>query len=301
MKRSSQNCITTVSIMSSMIPVADKTYPEAMASHEEVVKAPALFRDSLRSFHSEMGIKYMVPIIGGVELDLHVLYGQVTKRGGYDKVVAEKKWREISSMFSFSPTTTSASYALRKHYRSLLYYYEQVYFFRLQGSVLTPRAPVTFEATGTIEAKTDYCYLVSMKLGSETLNGVLYHHKHSESPNKESAMMPFDLNDKRKRRRERKRKRRMGPKPNRSGYNFYFADKHSELKRQCPEREREFTKMIGKSWTNLSQQEKNVYNEIGVKDKERYRKELREYKEKVKEQEEANKENGKSPEAQARD
>lgn len=55
------------------------------------------------------------------------------------QVVSEKKWREISSMFSFSPTTTSASYALRKHYHSFLYYYEQVYFFKLQGSLLTPR------------------------------------------------------------------------------------------------------------------------------------------------------------------
>lgn len=43
-----------------------------------------------------------------------------------------------------------------------------------------------------------------------------------------------------------------------------------------------------------------VYNEIGVKDKERYQKELREYKKKVK-QEEANKENGQSLGAQTRD
>lgn len=50
----------------------------------------------------------------------------------------------------------------------------------------------------------------------------------------------------------------MGPKPNRSGYNFYFAEKHLELKGRCPEKEREFTKMIGESWTNLSQEEKNV-------------------------------------------
>ncbi|XP_074348858.1 high mobility group B protein 9 [Apium graveolens] len=283
---------------SSIISAVDKAYPEAMASHEEVVKGPALFWDSLRSFHSAMGTKYMVPIIGGVELDLHVLYVQVTKRGGYEQVVSEKKWREISSMFNLSATTTSASYALRKHYRNFLYYYEQVYFFKLQGSLLTPTAPVTFEATGTIDAKTDYCYMVSMKLGSETLNGVLYHPKHHKPS--ESAIIPYDLNDKRTRRRERKRKRRMGPKPNRSGYNFYFAEKHSELKRKFPEKERDFTKMIGESWTNLSREEKNVYNEIGVKDKERYQKELREYKKKVK-QEEANKENGQSLGAQTRD
>lgn len=52
--------------------------------------------------------------------------------------------------------------------------------------------------------------------------------------------------------------------------------------------------VIADNWTQ-------VYNEIGVKDKERYHKELREYKEKVKKQEEANKENGQSLGSQDRD
>lgn len=75
-------------------------------------------------------------MIGGKELNLHVLYVEVTRRGGYEKVVAEKKWREISAIFDFSPTTTSASYALRKHYFTLLNPYEQLYFFRSQPSML---------------------------------------------------------------------------------------------------------------------------------------------------------------------
>lgn len=77
-------------------------------------------------------------MIGGKELDLHVLYVEATKRGGYEKVVAEKKWREVGSIFNFSPTTTSASFVLRKHYFSLLYHYEQVHFFNKQGTPQTP-------------------------------------------------------------------------------------------------------------------------------------------------------------------
>ncbi|GFZ10458.1 HMG (high mobility group) box protein with ARID/BRIGHT DNA-binding domain-containing protein [Actinidia rufa] len=144
-------------------------YPPPLASHDDVVKDPTLFWDTLRNFHTALGTKYMVPVIGGKDLNLHVLYVEVTQRGGFDKVVSEKKWREISSVFSFSPTTTSASYALRKHYFSLLHQYEQLYFFKRQGPWMASTA------SGTIDGKFDCGYLVSVKVGSEILKGVLYY------------------------------------------------------------------------------------------------------------------------------
>lgn len=39
--------------------------------------------------------------------------------------------------------------------------------------------------------------------------------------------------------------------------------------------------MIGESWNNLSPEERMVYQNIGLKDKERYKRELKEYKEKM--------------------
>ncbi|KAH7849001.1 hypothetical protein Vadar_011574 [Vaccinium darrowii] len=264
--------------------VEGRRFPPPLASHEDVVKDPTLFWDTLRNFHSQLGTKYMVPVIGGKELNLHVLYVEVTRRGGYDKVVLEKKWREIGTIFDFSPTTTSASYALRRHYFSLLYQYEQVYFFKLQGP------SITSTATGTIDGKFDCGYLVSVKVGSEILNGVLYYPDQPTSSiatNQScTAIIPFNpkppLNLGRRNRRRRKRGGDPSrPKPNRSGYNFFFAEKHSALKSMYPEREREFTKMIGESWTNLSQEERMVYQSIGLKDKERYQRELKEYKERI--------------------
>ncbi|KAJ4821974.1 High mobility group B protein 9 [Turnera subulata] len=305
--------------------VENKHYPLPLASHEDVVKDPSMFWDTLRRFHFIMGTKFMIPVIGGKELDLHVLYVEATRRGGYEKVVAEKKWREVGSVFRFSPTTTSASFVLRKHYFGLLYHYEQVHFFKIQGPVLSiptaafpltsppcrpelaivectpkpikdrPDPPPTdssppFSASGTIEAKFDCGYLVSVQLGSEVLNGVLYHPDQPGTPvvdpQYHGAIVPYSRNRRLRHSRRRRRSRRAGdpsyPKPNRSGYNFFFAEKHYKLKSLYPNREREFTKMIGQSWSSLSQEERMVYQNIGLQDKERYKRELKEYKERLK-------------------
>ncbi|OVA08881.1 ARID/BRIGHT DNA-binding domain [Macleaya cordata] len=309
--------------------VEEKRYPQPLASHEEVVKNRSVFMETLRRFHSVMGTKLMIPVIGGKELDLHILYVEVTKRGGFQKVVIEKKWRDVSTAFRLAPTATSASYVLRKHYLSLLHQYEQVYFFKLQGPLFTPTValPVVknlacrpassssdlivsspqsmqiqpyqipekktkkstfFPVLGTIDGKFDCGYLVSVKLGSEILRGVLYHPAEFDSASAaptENAIVPYNPNPQpytRKRRRRRRFEDPERPKPNRSGYNFFFSDKHSKLKSLYPNREREFTKMIGESWSNLSQEERVVYQNIGLKDKERYKRELKEYKEKLK-------------------
>ncbi|KAH6782770.1 HMG mobility box protein with ARID/BRIGHT DNA-binding domain-containing protein [Perilla frutescens var. hirtella] len=272
------------------IPAADGAdgaiHPVPLACHDDVVKDRTLFFNTLRSFHFSLGSKFLVPVIGGKELNLHVLYVEVTRRGGYDKVVEEKKWREISGVFDLSPTTTSASYALRKHYFTLLHRYEQVYFFRNQASMLNHTGSPSFQAVGTIDGKFDCGYLVSVKLGNETLNGVLYHpagYPATAIPTCTTLIPYAPLLHQPGRRTRRRRSGDPGrPKPNRSGYNFFFAEKHSMLKSLYPNREREFTKMIGHSWNSLSPEERVVYQNHGLKDKERYQKELKEYKEKLK-------------------
>ncbi|EPS62946.1 high mobility group family, partial [Genlisea aurea] len=276
--------------------------PAPVAAHDDVVMDSALFINTLRDFHSSMGGSSKIPVIGGKELNLHLLYVEVTKRGGYDKVVSEKKWREISSVFDFSPTTTSASYALRKHYFSILYRYELLYFLK--------SSPMPHQISGTIDGKFDCGYLVSVRMGDETLKGVLYHcpDGHRSSPtsgdrpiffspasccnnnNKNNnAIVPYETTTTTKLQKSgggrRARKRRASdpgrPKPNRSGYNFFFSEKHSTLKSLYPNREREFTKMIGESWNSLSPEERVVYQNYGLKDKERYQKEMKEYREKL--------------------
>lgn len=133
--------------------------------------------------------------------------------------------------------------------------------------------PLCFEAVGTIDGKFDCGYLVSVKLGSEILSGVLYHPDHAGPSSSLTAKpcTPFTVQPQplphsnplpqphHSGRRKRKRRGDPGrPKPNRSGYNFFFAEKHSMLKSLYPNREREFTKMIGESWNNLTPEERTV-------------------------------------------
>ncbi|KAL3840164.1 hypothetical protein ACJIZ3_024755 [Penstemon smallii] len=256
--------------------------PVPLASHEDVVKDKTLFLNTLTSFHFALGSKIMVPVIGGKELNLHALYVEVTRRGGFDKVVTEKKWREIGTVFDFSPTTTSASYALRKHYFTLLYRYELVYFFRTHNPMLNQTGLSSFQAEGTIDAKFDCGYLVSVKLGNDTLNGVLYHPGHPVTGQQCTAIVPYVTPQPGRKTRRRRAGDTGRPKPNRSGYNFFFAETHAAMKSFYVNRERELIKMIGKSWTNLPPEEKMVYQNYGLKDKERYHKELEEYKDRLK-------------------
>ena len=124
--------------------------------------------------------------------------------------------------------------------------------------------PLSFQAIGTIDGKFDCGYLVSVKLGTEVLNGVLYHPDNG-GPSSSStvktctAIVPYASQPHHSGRRKRKRRGDPGrPKPNRSGYNFFFAEKHAILKTLHPNREREFTKMIGQSWNNLTSEERTV-------------------------------------------
>ncbi|KAL1533386.1 high mobility group B protein 9-like [Salvia divinorum] len=91
---------------------------------------------------------------------------------------------------------------------------------------------------GTIDAKFDCGYLVSVKLGDETLNGVLYH------PGNPGAAAPAP------------------PTCNALGKGVHEDDRRVMEK--------------------LSPEDRVVYKNYELKDKERYQKEFKEYKERLK-------------------
>lgn len=127
-----------------------------------------------------------------------------------------------------------------------------------------PAESLNFPVVGIIDGKFDNGYFVTVTLGSEILRGVLYHlpplgSASTSSGTPDNAIVPFGAPRLQRRRKRGKRRRDPAhPKPNRSAYNFFFAEKHSKLKLLYPQREREFSKMIGESWNKLTQEERMV-------------------------------------------
>ncbi|XWS11450.1 hypothetical protein CRYUN_Cryun38cG0083900 [Craigia yunnanensis] len=281
-------------------------YPSPTAKYDDVAQSSHLFWEKLKAFHKSLGQKFKVPVVGGKALDLHQLFVEVTSRGGLEKVIRDRRWKEVIVVFRFPTTITSASFVLRKYYLSLLYHFEQVYYFRKQvssvstpgtasGSLVngsaktmgdastnqltamgTPELQIGSSVTGTIDGKFDNGYLVTVTLGCDQFKGVLYHVPqmlHLSQSSNTSDVPPY-------RRRKRSRlalRDPFRPKSNRSGYNFFFAEHYAQLKPMYYGQEKTISKKIGHLWSNLTEAEKLVYQEKGMKDKERYRTEMSEY------------------------
>lgn len=317
---------------------SSREYPLPEATYEAVVQSPQLFMCTLEKLHASMGTKFMIPIVGGRELDLHRLFVEVTSRGGIAKIVKERKWKDVTSVFNFPSTATNASFVLRKYYASLLYHYEQIYFFKarewdptasdvLQNQLplqvpppkvqfvqpLSEIQPAVFQQSnvnaaklpegmaassagsqviGVIDGKFESGYLVTVTIGSEKLKGVLYQAPPnlvmpavhlSASAHKNNASAPLGVHRRRRRKKsEIKRRDPAHPKPNRSGYNFFFAEQHARLKPLHHGKDREISRMIGEQWNKLNESDRTVYQEKAMKDKERYRVEMEYYRERLK-------------------
>ncbi|KAL3637573.1 hypothetical protein CASFOL_018741 [Castilleja foliolosa] len=283
-------------------------YPKPEAEYQEIIQNPEVFLQRLQGFHIFYGTKFRVPTLGGNNLDLHRLFLEVTSRGGIEKVIKDRKWKEIRGVFNFPSTITNASFVLRRYYLSLLYHFEQVYYFRKEeptdpssatrstnGSPLPDDVddgtasdqPTATEnpnledgslVTGTIEGKFKFGYMVTVNIGGEILKGVLYH------PKPPNALSVSSRGSGKPTHRRTRRKHQLAfrdpahPKRNRSGYTFFFSEQYHRLRPLYYGQERIISKKIGHLWSRLTEAEKQVYQEKGLKDKERYKAEMSEYK-----------------------
>lgn len=127
---------------------------------------------------------------------------------------------------------------------------------------------------GVIDGKFESGYLVTVTIGSEKLKGVLYqapqnpilHASHHSAPaNNTNASSSVGVHRRRRRKKsEIKRRDPAHPKPNRSGYNFFFAEQHARLKALHHGKDREISRMIGELWNKLKESEKTVSNFFNV-------------------------------------
>lgn len=132
-----------------------------------------------------------------------------------------------------------------------------------------PASSTDVPIAGVIDGKFDGGYLVTVTVGSEKLKGVLYQtlqnpvqqgpHNYAITNNNPNAAAVLGVRRRRRRKKcEIKRRDPAHPKPNRSGYNFFFAEQHARLKPLYPGKDREISRMIGELWNKLQETEKAV-------------------------------------------
>ncbi|XP_043700176.1 high mobility group B protein 10-like [Telopea speciosissima] len=276
-----------------------KSYPSPSAEYEQVVQNAEMFMQTLQDLHRHLGTKFMVPTMGGKALDLRFLFVEVTSRGGLEKVIRDRKWRDVIALFNFPATITNASFVLRKYYISLLHHYEQVYYFRRHGSLTSmavsvgkspacgsatsqvqanvppsneqgstvnpspgsPQLHVGCPVSGIIDGKFDHGYLVTVNFGSDKLRGVLYHIP-DELQVPRSSITSTVSNRPNRKRSQMALKDPPRPKLNRSAYNFFFAEHYTRLKPSHHGQEKVISKKIGHLWSKLTEDEKQSVNVI---------------------------------------
>lgn len=154
---------------------------------------------------------------------------------------------------------------------NLFFFWLYVYF-AVSLAAPSAGAPVC----GVIDGKFDCGYFVTVRIGSEEFRGVLYQVPSTEkqiSPGGMQAQQHQSLRSmnyyssvqagsapRRKRRKKSEIRRRdpAHPKPNRSGYNFFFAEQHARLKPHYHGKDREISRIIGESWNKLQEPDRAV-------------------------------------------
>ncbi|GER56985.1 high mobility group family protein [Striga asiatica] len=223
-------------------------------------------------------------------------------------VIEDRRWKEVIGAFHFPSTITNASFVLRKYYLSLLLHFEQVYYFH-KAERNTSSSPATWSSdipalphahdgaasnhltenpnmengslvTGTIDGKFDFGYMVTVKFGGENLKGILYHSPEAQnaSTSLSSSTELVHHHHHHSRRKHMAFRDPARPKRSRSGYTFFFSEQYHRLRPMYHGQERAISKKIGQLWSRLTDSEKQVYQDKGLRDKERYRAEMSEYK-----------------------
>jgi hypothetical protein len=115
-----------------------------------------------------------------------------------------------------------------------------------------------------IDGKFEHGYIVTVIMGSNSTKAVLYNCTEEPALPTLASTIPINNNDLKGRLRRRRRRKKLSttdpkhPKPNRSGYNFFFQDQHRKLKPEYPGQDRLISKMIGERWNSLSTEDKAV-------------------------------------------
>mmetsp|Transcript_19887 Transcript_19887/g.34158 ORF Transcript_19887/g.34158 Transcript_19887/m.34158 type:complete len:333 (-) Transcript_19887:952-1950(-) len=101
----------------------------------------AAFYKHLHQYMQSIGTPIQrLPTLGFKELDLWVLYREVTSRKGVDHVIAKKLWKEVADALNLPASCTDSGFRLRLHYVKYLEAYERAHFVPPSDVLHTPMA-----------------------------------------------------------------------------------------------------------------------------------------------------------------
>ncbi|KAG6482568.1 hypothetical protein ZIOFF_059200 [Zingiber officinale] len=164
-----------------------------------------------------------------------------------------------------------------------------------------PRRPHSFTVSGSIDGKFEYGYMVTVKIGTETLRGVLYHVQSSRHQLRHLQLLKVRAKDK----AAAAPPRPCAPEAEQEGPQFLLRREAFQAESSVPSQ--------GESWSKLNEKDRmvrteevdesdkanwirchcesdllssilfiHVHQDFGIKDKERYKKEIQEHKERLK-------------------
>lgn len=130
------------------VPLAQPPSQTSAAPHSHHLPAQPLpserdaFYSKLHAFRDSIGEPIQrLPTLGFKELDLCILYNEVTKRNGIDAVIANKQWKEVAEALQLPSSCTDSGFRLRLHYKKYLEAFERRFFRPVQPPQISEATP----------------------------------------------------------------------------------------------------------------------------------------------------------------
>ncbi|XP_010313586.1 putative high mobility group B protein 11 isoform X2 [Solanum lycopersicum] len=119
------------------------------------------FYEKLNKLNEPSGLS-LVFNLRQTNLDLHLFYEEVIKRGGFNQVTKDAKWGEVACTLHVKSNITIFPTQLQKVYENLLLQLEQLYYYRSREKGTTMQPPSQVSDAARLEPVKDY----SLSLGS---------------------------------------------------------------------------------------------------------------------------------------
>ncbi|KAL3538282.1 hypothetical protein ACH5RR_001648 [Cinchona calisaya] len=98
--------------------------------------SPDSFYEKLIKLNESSGLSIVFDF-RETKVDLHLIYKEVTDRGGSHQVSKDGKWIEVASALSIKNHASFLPRQIQKVYENLLYQYEQIHYYRTPAKVST--------------------------------------------------------------------------------------------------------------------------------------------------------------------